>query len=86
MDQHDDRVRESEAPRPHGDPLEGEIAEQNQAQRQSDAPADVVGADWVEDAPEGGSTANGVTQSSDEDGERRKKLYEQGATLVSRID
>jgi hypothetical protein len=78
--------QENERPRPHGDPLEAEIVEPNQAQRQSDAPADVVGTDMVEDVNDGGSTANGVPQYDDDAGEQRKKLYDNGATLVSRID
>ena len=66
--------------------------EENPAQRQSDAPADAVAerdGDLVEtsDRADGaGSTANGVPAAEDADGERRRKLYQQGATLVSRID
>jgi hypothetical protein len=78
--------QESERPRPHGDTLQDEIVEPNQAQRQSDAPADVVGSDMVEDPSDTGSTANGVPQYDDAAGEQRKKLYDAGATLVSRID
>ena len=39
---------QKEAPRPHGDPLEREIVEDNPAQRQSDADRDVVAADRPE--------------------------------------
>ena len=64
--------------------------EENAAQRQSDAAPDAVAdGDLVEtsDRADGaGSTANGVPAADDADGERRRKLYEQGATLVSRID
>ena len=73
---------EKERPRPHGDPLKGEVGnprndpEDNQAQVQSDAPPDVVG----------GSDANGITAFDDADGERRRKRYDDGAELVSRID
>ena len=79
-------LRQSDKPRPHGDPFESEIVEPNQGQRQSDAPPDVVGADMVEEPIESGSTANGVPAYDDADGQRRKKLYDEGAGLVSRID
>lgn len=36
---------QKERPRPHGDPLERDIVEDNRAQRQSDAPADVPALD-----------------------------------------
>ena len=39
---------QKEAPRPHGDPLEREIVEDNPAQRQSDAASDAVAADRPE--------------------------------------
>ena len=78
--------QESERPRPHGDPMHTDPEEPNPAQRKSDATRDVVGTDMVEDPLESGSTANGVPPYDEADGERRKKLYEQGATLVSRID
>ena len=71
---------------------DGGNVEENAAQRQSDAPADAVaerGGDLVEtsDRADGaGSSANGVPAAEDADGERRRKLYEEGATLVSRID
>jgi hypothetical protein len=87
MAQKDDRVRESETPRPHGDPLDPAAVEPNPAQRQTDAPPDVVGSDIVEDAIESGSTANGVPSYDSTDDERRRKLYKNtGAPLVSRID
>ena len=84
---------QNEAPRPHGDPLEKEIVEPNQAQRQSDAPGDAVAGD----RPEGlqgdndrqggrGSTANGIPASDEDDGLTRRKQYEGGAGLVSKID
>lgn len=79
-------AQESEPPRPHGDPLEAEIVESNQSQRQSDAPPDVVGTDMVEDPIESGSTANGIPAYDDVDGQQRRKQYEKGADLVSRID
>jgi len=78
-------AQESEAPRPHGDPLEHEL-EPNPAQRQTDAAPDVTAA-YVEDPAAGiSSTANGIPSSDEADGEIRKKLYDKGATLVSRID
>jgi hypothetical protein len=67
--------------------------EDNQAQRQSDVPDDFVGGDLTEDPDErsdrahgAGSDANGVPAFDEADGERRKKLYDEGATIVSRID
>ena len=67
-------------------PLDPDPVEPNRAQRQTDAAPDVVGSDMVEDTIENGSTASGVAQNDPADGERRKKLYKEGATLVSRID
>jgi hypothetical protein len=88
-------AQQSERPAPEGDPLEDAAVanpEENQAQRNSDAPADAVG-DVVGDASQRsdrdggrGSDANGVPAFDDVDGENRKKLYRDGATLVSRID
>ena len=86
MAENDDRLHESDPPSPHGDPLERDIIESNRAQQQSDATPDVVGADMVEDPIEGGSTANGIPANDPADGETRKKLYKEGATLVSRLD
>jgi hypothetical protein len=95
---------EKERPRPHGDPLKGEVGnprnnpEDNQAQVQSDASPDVVGgmgnvggpgapAREESDRDRGrGSDANGVTAFDEADGERRRKRYDDGAELVSRID
>jgi MATE family multidrug resistance protein len=79
---------QNEPPRPHGDPLEREIVEPNPAQRQSDAPGD---------SPEGltghtdrsggrGSTANGIPASDEDAGPARRKHYDDGAELVSKID
>ena len=81
--------QQNEPPRPHGDPLEREIVEDNQAQRQSDAPADARANANVEasDRADGrGSDANGVPAFDDGDGARRRKQYEDGAELVSKID
>lgn len=83
-------IPENEKPAPHGDPLE-DVIEANQAQRQSDAPQDatVGDADAREESDrEGGrgSSANGVPAFDEVAGEERRKLYDKGATLVSRID
>jgi hypothetical protein len=82
----------SERPRPHGDPLEREIAEDNSAQRQSDAPGDatvgrrddVTGRNDRTDGS--GSSANGVPAFDEDAGDERRKHYDGGADLVSRID
>jgi hypothetical protein len=79
-------AQESDRPRPHGDPMQQDIEEPNAAQRQSDATPDIVNADVAEEPIDSGSTANGIRQSDEDDGARRRKLYEDGATLVSRID
>ena len=81
---------QKQPPRPHGDPFEEEIVnhdESNPAQRQSDATGDAVSLGGVEE-PTAGTTsdANGISAGDEADGERRKKLYDQGAELVSRID
>jgi hypothetical protein len=78
--------KESDRPRPHGDPLEDEIVQPNPSQRQTDAPADMVGSDVVEDSTGTGSTSNGVPADDETDGKRRRGQYNDGAGLVSRID
>jgi hypothetical protein len=80
----------------HGDPLGNmvdDVTEENQAQRQSDAAPDGIGADATEDPSEqsdrangAGSDANGIPAFDEADGERRKKLYREGASEVSRMD
>jgi len=84
---------QKEAPRPHGDPLEQEIGEENQAQRQSDAPNDAVAAERPEGFREDtdrmggkGSTANGIAAGDEDGGAARRKAYDAGAELVSKID
>jgi hypothetical protein len=84
---------QNERPRPHGDPLEREIAEDNPAQRQSDAASDVVGSGRPEGFRERadrsggkGSTANGIPAADEADGRRRRKFYDAGGELVSKID
>ena len=86
---------EKEPPRPHGDKL-GETARQdrnnpddNQAQVQSDAPPDAVGAPTKEETDRDrgrGSTANGVPAFDEDDGALRKRQYRDGADLVSGLD
>lgn len=65
----------------------GHLDEPNPAQRQSDATNDAVALPGVEE-PTAGTTsdANGLSGSDDADGERRRKQYEAGATLVSKLD
>jgi hypothetical protein len=79
----------------HGDALDDVIdtnPEENRAQRDSDAPPDAtaeVRGDALNssDRADGkGSDANGIPAFDEADGEKRKKLYKDGATLVSRID
>ena len=86
---------QKDPPRPHGDPLEREVVDsnQNQAQRQSDAPADSVAGGRHDrlrvddDRSSGrGSTANGIPASDEDDGRARRKRYDEGAELVSKID
>jgi hypothetical protein len=79
---------QSERPRPHGDPLEDEIVKtENPAQRQSDATDDASRVKGVEEPTHGtNSDANGIPASDERDGEARRKPYDDGAELVSRID
>ena len=82
--------KQDERPRPHGDPLTEE-AEANQAQRQSDAPPDATASEETlretsDRAGGRGSTANGIPEFDEAEGDQRKKLYKDGAKLVSRID
>ena len=66
--------------------------EENAGQRQSDAAPDAVAerdGDLVEssDRADGrGSSANGTPAFDDAEGEQRRKLYKDGASIVSRID
>ena len=84
-----------DTPRPHGDPLKDEVIENredNRGQRDSDAPADATtdpGTDRSNNSDRArgqGSDANGIPEFDEADGERRRKLYDQGAEIVSRID
>jgi hypothetical protein len=61
--------------------------EPNPAQRQSDATPDAVPEVGAEEPLAGTrSDANGIGPGDDADGTRRRKLYDDGAELVSRID
>jgi hypothetical protein len=79
---------QTDRPRPHGDPLEDEVlTTENQAQRQSDATDDASAVRGVEGTTAGtGSDANGIPASDERDGDARRKRYDDGAELVSRID
>ena len=88
-------TQQTERPRPHGDPLNDTVAEnieENRAQRDSDAPPDATAeprGDRLNNSDRAngrGSDANGVPEFDEADGERRRKLYDNGADLVSRID
>ncbi|MEO8076682.1 MAG: hypothetical protein ABI818_10160 [Acidobacteriota bacterium] len=72
-------AQQNERPAPQGDPLEeavGNNPEDNQAQRNSDAPPDAVGEVSERSDREGGrgSDANGVPAFDEADGDHRKKL------------
>jgi hypothetical protein len=67
--------------------------EDNPAQARSDATADEVGdrldPDYTEQSDRAhgrGSDANGIPEFDEVAGEQRKKLYREGAGVVSRID
>jgi len=82
----------TDRPGPGGDPQQRN-PEDNRAQAQSDATSDEVGGrldpDWTEQSDRAhgsGSDANGIPEFDEADGERRKKLYREGAKSVSRID
>lgn len=84
-----DRTRR---PGPGGDPMQRN-PEDNPAQARSDATADEVGdrlgPDFTEQSDRAhgrGSDANGVPEFDEAAGEQRKKLYREGAEIVSRID
>jgi hypothetical protein len=84
--------QDNDRPRPHGDPLQ-DVVEENQAQQQSDASPDVVAGRHQEeiagttDRDEGrGSTANGIPEFDEDAGKKRREQYEKGAGLVSGID
>ncbi len=88
-------AQQSEKPRPQGDPLRDEVRgnpEDNRAQRDSDAAPDasieprgdrMTNSDRADGR---GSDANGIPEFDEAAGEMRKKQYENGAEIVSRID
>ena len=86
-------AQQNEPLKAHGDPLEQVIAnpEDNRGQRDSDGPPDAA-ADRSDrfnnsDRADGrGSDANGVPAFDEADGAQRKRQYDEGAGLVSRID
>jgi hypothetical protein len=95
MAQQNDPPEQDERPRPHGDPLDDVVDQnpnENQAQAESDAAPDAFdqvhgGRMEVSDRAGGrGSDANGLPAFDEADGETRKKLYREGAVLVSKID
>jgi len=82
----------TERPGPGADPLQRNL-EDNRAQAQSDATPDEIGGrldqDFTEQSDRAhgqGSDANGVPEFDEVEGKQRKKLYENGAKIVSRID
>jgi hypothetical protein len=79
---------QTEPPRPHGDPLEEEVAKtENPAQRQSDATDDASRTRGREGTTRGTeSDANGIPASDERDGEGRRKRHDDGVEFVSRID
>jgi hypothetical protein len=65
----------------------GHLDEPNAAQRQTDATNDVVSLPGVEEPLAGtASDANGLSAGDEADGARRRKQYEDGAGLVSKLD
>lgn len=80
--------QQTSKPRPHGDPLADEVVEPNRAQRDTDASPDAAGHGRGREEPAGGagSTGSGAPPAGETDAERRRRLYDDGAELVSRID
>jgi hypothetical protein len=81
-------AQQTEPPRPHGDPLAREIVEPNPAEHQSDAPDDAGGGLPGREEPTAGtsSTANEIPVGDETEGQQRRKRYDNGAELVSKID
>jgi hypothetical protein len=78
---------ERDTPRPHGDPLKGEIVEPNAAQRQSDSAEDGINSVGREEPTQGTrSTSNGINGWDEDGGEQRRRQYDNGAEIVSKID
>ena len=65
----------------------GSLDEPNAAQRQTDATSDAVSLAGVEEPTLGTtSDANGISAADEADGAARRKRYDDGAELVSKID
>jgi hypothetical protein len=65
----------------------GSGAEENAAQRQSDGTNDATALPGVEQPTRGTtSDANGLSAGDEAEGASRKKRYDEGAGLVSRVD
>jgi hypothetical protein len=80
-------AEQKEQPRPHGDPLKEEIVEPNRAQRETDAAPDATAERGFERPTDGTrSTANGIPSGDEDEGAARRKRYDEGAGLVSKID
>jgi hypothetical protein len=64
--------------------------EENQAQRQSDATPDAASERQLVEASDRedgqGSTANGTPAFDEAEGAERRRLYKEGAEIVSRMD
>jgi hypothetical protein len=60
--------------------------EDNRAQAQSDATSDPDYTEESDRARGQGSDANGIPEFDEAGGEQRKRLYKEGAKIVSRID
>lgn len=89
---HGDPLEEAVGERPTENLINND-QEDNAAQRQSDAPDETVRGNLADDPSERsdrahgqGSDANGIPAFDEADGARRRKLYEEGAGLVSSID
>ena len=82
-------AEQTDPPRPHGDPFKDELIENrqdNRAQRDSDATPDATAEPRGDRLNNSESNANGVPEFDEADAERRRKLYDEGADSVSRID
>jgi hypothetical protein len=65
----------------------GHLDEPNAAQRQTDATSDAVTLAGVEEPTAGTeSDANGLSATDEAEGRQRRKQYESGAELVSKLD
>jgi hypothetical protein len=65
----------------------GSLEEPNPAQRQTDATSDAASLVGTEEPTRGTmSDANGISAADEDDGAARRKRYDDGAELVSKID